>query len=150
MPISGPNGLIDVLVKAPGTDAFTQAGLLKVTTDGNVALYPVNPLSGAGAGLFTGGTVVVRLIPPSSPAEVRVLAWDRRAGDGTYLDSILRGSTTFTIDQLGGGGAPPALMTGFHGLQIVIHVPLLVPEPPGAVLMGVGMLAGIWIVRRKN
>ena len=103
------------------------------------------------------GTIQVPFLSYTSPAVVQVRAWDRTAsvvgGDDVGYDlSYIRGSTTFTIDQLGGGGAPPtipAAMTGFHGLQIVNHVTVLVPEPPDVVLLGVGMLAGVWIVRRR-
>jgi hypothetical protein len=142
--ITGANYLIDVLVKqSDGT--FSQAGLLKVTTGGNVALAPVNALAGAGAGLFSGGAILVGNIAPGAPATVKVIAWDVSKG-ATYDASTIRGSQTFDIAALGGTGVPaslPVAMSNFTGFSLQT-----IPEPSTYALAALG-LGGLLLFRRK-
>ncbi len=143
--ITGANYLVDVLVKqSDGT--FSQASLLKITTSGNMALAPVNPLLGLGAGLFSGGSILVGNIAPGAAATIKVIAWDVTSG-ATYDSAYSRGSQTFDIAALGGTGSPPSTpvaMANFTGFT----VGLLIPEPSTYALAALG-LGGLLVFRRK-
>jgi len=106
--IAGANYLIDVLVKDPTTGNFSNAGLLKVLTSGEVAAAPVSPLTGGNAGLFAGGTIKVPFVAPDASATIKVIAWDKTTG-ATYDAATTKGSITFDIAKLGGSGQPPTL-----------------------------------------
>ncbi len=136
-PIEGDQYLIDLLVKNPITDEFTRAGLLRVTSQGEVPTTPVNPFPAPNAGLFRGGSIKVGFLAPSSDATVRIIAWDTRTGD-TYESASIRGASTFLVQNLGGAGSPPtlpAILYNFTGL-------ILVPEPGEWVLLAVGLGLG--------
>jgi hypothetical protein len=127
-PIAGADYLVDILVKNPATGNFE--GILK----NGVAFTGVAPLTGANAGLFSGGTLVVPFVFPDAKADVKVRAWDVRTG-ATYASAVYKNEVTFSIDKLGGAGSPPtlpAVLANFTGITFC-------PEPSTYALGGLGL-----------
>ncbi len=146
--IAGANYLIDVLVKNPLTGEFTNAGLLKVTTQGENPTVPISPLSGFNAGLFAGATVKVPFVAPGAYATIKVIVWDKNTG-ATYDTAILRGNLTFDIAKLGGSGSPPSLPAAMAGFTSFIAFGLACdPEPSTGALAVLGM--GLLLVFRRK
>ena len=126
--IAGPDYLVDILVKNPTTGNFE--GILK----NGAAFTGVAPLTGANAGLFSGGTLVVPFVAPDAKADVKVRAWDVRTG-ATYASAVYKNEVSFSIDKLGGAGSPPtlpAVLANFTGITFC-------PEPSTYALGGLGL-----------
>ena len=119
-PVTGANYLIDVVVLNPATGGY-DGKLTHVTTSGEVPFEPVQPLTGAGAGLFSGGTIKVPFIAPGDPAEAEIRVW---AGGGTYNDALIRNQSCIRIPALGGivgtvTNPPASIVPPFQGMGIL-------------------------------
>lgn len=145
--IAGANYLVDVLVK-DASGNFTNPGLLKVLTTGDVVAAPVSPLTGGNAGLFAGGTIKIPTIAPDASATIKVIAWDKTTG-ATFDTATTKGSITFDIAKLGGAGSPPTLpaaMANFASFSLTAAP--VIPEPSTYALAALG-LGGLLLFRRK-
>jgi len=143
--IGGANYLIGVLVKDPSTGNFTDVGLLK----NGAAYVPAVPLTGANAGLFTGGVITVPFLNSGGTATVKVVAWDVTTG-ASYNAATTRGtSVAFDIVGLGSGAGsggnvlPPDMSLVFPGLQLQV-----IPEPSTYALAALGH-GGLLLFRCK-
>lgn len=140
--VGGSTISVEILAKAPGAASY--AAVQKVNNDGSLGAFtPINPLSGANAGLFSGGTVSVPGVAGGAAASVIVRAWDNTTG-ATFDAASLKGSVAFDVAALGGAGVPPstpAIMAGYTGIT-------LVPEPSTYALAALGLGALLYF-RRK-
>jgi len=135
--LAGANFLVDILVKNPATGNYE--GVTK-----NGAAYTGSPfLTGANAGLFSGGNLVVPFLAPDAKADVMVRAWDVTSG-ATYNSALYKGNIEFQIDKLGGSGQPPSLPAVIANFKSFA----LVPEPSTYALAALG-LGGLLLFRRK-
>jgi len=127
--IAGANFLVDILVKNPTSGNFES-----VTKNG-AAYTGSAPLTGANAGLFSGGNLVVPFVAPGAAADVKVRAWDVTSG-ASYASALYKNEITFSIPVvpgstvagfagLGGAGSPPSLPTIMANFTSFA----LVPEP---------------------
>jgi len=127
--IQGPDYLIDLLVKNPATGNYE--GVLKNGTP----FTGVSPLTGANAGLFSGGILVVPFVAPDAKADVMIRIWDVTTGP-TFSTALYKTWNTFSIDKLGGAGSPPSLPATMANLTSAF---VLCPEPSTYALGGLGL-----------
>lgn len=128
-PIQGSDYLIDLLVRNPATGNYE--GVLK----NGAPFTGVAPLTGANAGLFSGGVLVVPFVAPDAKADVMVRVWDVTTG-ATYNSALYKSSISFSIDKLGGAGSPPTLPAVLANFQ---SFGAMCPEPSTYALGGLGL-----------
>jgi len=110
---------------------------------------PVPFRSDAGSGYITaGGTVEIPGTSANGSATVKLVAWYASQG-ATYAEAMGKGSgfgesAVLTVNGLGGGTTPPALLAGLQGFS----VSPVIPEPSIAALGLLG--AGLLLIRRKK
>lgn len=136
-----------------GTGADAVLGQLYASAPGGTlaAVGAPTPFrSDAGAGYITaGGEVAIPGTSLGGSASVKLVAWYASQG-ATYADAMAKGqggfgeSAVLTVNGLGGGTTPPALLAGLSGFQ----VSAIVPEPSIAALGLLG--AGLLLIRRKK
>ncbi len=126
--IEGPNYLIDLLVKNPASGNYE--GVLK----NGAPFTGVSPLTGANAGLFSGGILVVPFVAPDAKADVKIRIWDVTSG-ATYNTALYKSEAAFSIDRLGGAGSPPTLPATLANLTTFV----MCPEPSTYALGGLGL-----------
>lgn len=127
--IQGPDYLIDLLVKNPATGNYE--GVLK----NGAPFTGVSPLTGANAGLFSGGILVVPFVAPDAKADVMIRIWDVTTGP-TFNTALYTSGNTFSIDKLGGAGSPPSLPAIMANLKTAF---VLCPEPSTYALGSLGL-----------
>lgn len=77
--------------------------------------------SGAAAGLFNGGMIMIPDVSPANPARVRVKIWEAAAGP--RFESAIAAcrkryvGPVFEVARTGGAGVPPSMPTNLVGLQ---------------------------------
>lgn len=142
--IAGPNYLIDLLVKNPASGNYE--GVLK----NGAPFTGVSPLTGANAGLFSGGVLVVPFVAPDAKADVMIRIWDVTSGP-TFSTALYKTWNTFSIDKLGGAGSPPTLPAIMANLTSAF---VMCPEPSTYALGGLGLglvlLHSLRNTRRSN
>jgi hypothetical protein len=136
--LAGANFLVDILVKNPASGNYE--GVNKST---GAAFTGSSFLTGANAGLFSGGNLVVPFLAPDAKAEVIVRAWDVTSG-ASYASALYKNEISFSIDKLGGSGQPPSLPAVIANFKSFA----LVPEPSTYALAALG-LGGLLLFRRK-
>lgn len=106
--------------------------------------------SDAGKGFITaGGETAIPGTALGGSAQVKLVAWYASQG-ASYADALAKGgggvgeSAVLTVNGLGGGTTPPALLAGLAGFS----VSPIVPEPSIAALGLLG--AGLLLIRRKK
>ncbi|MGE3309440.1 MAG: hypothetical protein AB7O66_05665 [Limisphaerales bacterium] len=136
-----------------GTGAAAVWGQLYASAPGGTlapAGAPVPFRSDAGAGYITaGGTIEIPGTTVGGSAQVKLVAWAAFMG-ATYAEALAKGqgnlgeSAVLTVNGLGGGTTPPALLAGLHGFSFSV-----IPEPSIAALglLGAGLL--LMFPRRK-
>jgi len=136
-----------------GTGAEAVLGQLYASAPGGTlaAVGAPTPFrSDAGKGFITtGGEVAIPGTALGGSASVKLVAWYSSQG-ATYADAMAKGqggvgeSALVTVNGLGGGTTPPALLAGLSGFA----VSPIVPEPSIAALGLLG--AGLLLIRRKK
>lgn len=139
--------------KVLGTGADAILGQLYASAPGGTLAAVGSPVpfrSDAGSGYITaGGEVSIPGTALGGSASVKLVAWYSSQG-ATYAEASGKNaggfaeSAVITVNGLGGGTTPPALLAGLSGFA----VPAVVPEPSIAALGLLG--AGLLLIRRKK
>ena len=143
-PIQGSNYLINLVAQNPATGNWE--GVLK--NDGS-PFMGVAPLTGANAGLFTGGILTIPFLYPGSMADVEIRAWDVTTG-ATYESSFFKSSVRFTVESLGGAGTPPSLPAVLANMPPFAVCPELSTYALGGLGLGLIVLHSHRTSRRKG
>lgn len=128
-PVSGPDG--------PLGEGFTaQLQLEDGTAVGGPADFLVNRNTGAGTGVFNGGSRTIEGVAGPGPVNLQVFV--------TNADGSLFGTSAIFAQPLGGHGVPPATPAAL-GMQSFT----VVPEPSTILLAVLGGGALLMLRRRK-
>jgi PEP-CTERM motif len=120
-----------------------------ITTINPAASQPNNGVGPAVGGWFDGPIATLTGVGSGQAATLEVLAWTTTGGT-TFANAAFTGTLIWTEPgaTLGGNGLPASNFTAMPGS--VILNPTVVPEPTTLALAGLGSLASLVALRRKQ